>query len=109
MFRFAIEKPVIVSVAILILCFLGVLAVFRVPIQMIPDVEARVLTVQTVWPGATPQDIEKEVLIPGGVRAAVEVFGPDGNQSLIEQGITLACHLDEATNVPITSLLGFSA
>ena len=59
MFRLAIDRPVIVCVAILILCFMGVLAVFRVPVQMIPDVEARVLTVQTVWPGATPQDIEK--------------------------------------------------
>lgn len=63
MFRFAIDRPVIVSVAILILCFLGVLAVFRVPVQMIPDVEARVLTVQTAWPGATPQDIEKEIIV----------------------------------------------
>ena len=63
MFRLAIDRPVIVSVAILILCFMGVLAVFRVPVQMIPDVEARVLTVQTVWPGATPQDIEKEIIV----------------------------------------------
>ena len=63
MFRFAIDRPVIVCVAILILCFMGVLAVFRVPVQMIPDVEARVLTVQTVWPGATPQDIEKEIIV----------------------------------------------
>jgi multidrug efflux pump subunit AcrB len=62
-FRFAIDRPVIVSVAILILCFLGILAVFRVPVQMIPDVEARVLTVRTAWPGATPQDIEKEIIV----------------------------------------------
>ncbi len=104
MFRFAIDKPVIVSVAILILCFLGVLAVFRVPIQMIPDVEARILTVQTVWPGATPQDIEKEIIveqeeylrrIPGleritsrasTARAEIELefpLGTDINQALI--------------------------
>jgi multidrug efflux pump subunit AcrB len=30
---------------------------------MIPDLEVRTITVQTGWPGATPQDIEKEILI----------------------------------------------
>ncbi len=59
----AIERPVVVTVGILILCLLGALAVFQVPVQMIPDIEARVLTVDTRWPGATPQDIEKEIII----------------------------------------------
>ncbi|MEM1435769.1 MAG: efflux RND transporter permease subunit [Pseudomonadota bacterium] len=63
MFRFAVQRPVIVAVGILILCLLGALAVFQVPVQMIPDIEARVLTIDTRWPGATPQDIEKEIII----------------------------------------------
>ena len=63
MFRFAIEKPLIVAVAVLILCLFGVLALFRVPIQMVPDLDVRVITVITTWPGATPQDVEKEILI----------------------------------------------
>jgi multidrug efflux pump subunit AcrB len=63
MLRAAIERPVVVTVGILILCLLGALAVFQVPVQMIPDIEARVLTVDTRWPGATPQDIEKEIII----------------------------------------------
>ena len=63
MFRFAVHQPVIVVVAILILCLLGALSVFQVPVQMIPDIEARVLTVETRWPGATPQDVEKEIIV----------------------------------------------
>ncbi len=63
MFKFAIEKPVILSVIILIICLFGVLAVFRVPIQMIPDLDVRSVTVTTAWPGATPQDVEKEIII----------------------------------------------
>ncbi|MCC7412707.1 MAG: efflux RND transporter permease subunit [Gammaproteobacteria bacterium] len=63
MLRFAIERPVIVSVALLILCLLGVLAMFRVPVQMIPDLDPRLISVRTTWPGATPQDVEKEILI----------------------------------------------
>ena len=63
MFRFAIEKPLIIAVAILIICLFGILAIFRVPIQMIPDLDVRVVTVITSWPGATPQDVEKEIVI----------------------------------------------
>ncbi len=63
MFAGAIARPVVITVGILILCLMGVLAVFQVPVQMIPDIEARVLTVETRWPGATPQDIEKEIII----------------------------------------------
>ncbi|MGB5511279.1 MAG: efflux RND transporter permease subunit, partial [Woeseiaceae bacterium] len=33
------------------------------PVQMIPDLEVRTVSVRTAWPGATPQDVEKEILI----------------------------------------------
>ena len=39
MFKFAIEKPVIVAVVMAIVCLFGVLAIYRVPIQMIPDLD----------------------------------------------------------------------
>lgn len=63
MFKFAVHKPVILTVAILIVCVLGVNAVYRLPKQMIPDLDARVISVRTSWPGATPQDVEKEIII----------------------------------------------
>ncbi|MFT4583084.1 MAG: multidrug efflux pump subunit AcrB [Gammaproteobacteria bacterium] len=63
MFHFAVHKPVILTVAILIICVFGINAVNRLPKQMIPDLDARVISVRTTWPGATPQDIEKEIII----------------------------------------------
>ena len=63
MFEFALKNPIVLSVAMLIICLFGLVAVFRVPVQMIPDIDARVITVETRWPGATPQDVEKEILI----------------------------------------------
>lgn len=63
MFEFAVTRPVILVVAILIVCVFGINAVYRVPKQMIPDLDARVVSVRTSWPGATPQDIEKEIII----------------------------------------------
>lgn len=50
-------------VAVLILSLLGIAAALKIPVQMIPDLEVRTISVQTTWPGATPQDIEKEILI----------------------------------------------
>lgn len=63
MFEFVIKNGVIVTVTILIICLFGSLAIFRVPIQMIPDLDVRVISVKTQWPGATPQDVENEILV----------------------------------------------
>ena len=63
MFEAIIRRGVLTSVIVLIIAVLGLLAAFRVPVQMIPDLEIRTITVRTAWPGATPQDVEKEILI----------------------------------------------
>lgn len=63
MFEFAVKKPIILTVGILVICVFGVSALFQVPKQMIPDLDARVVSVRTSWPGATPQDVEKEIII----------------------------------------------
>ena len=63
MFRFAIERPIILTVFILILTLFGLLSIFNVPVQMIPDLDARVVSVATQWPGASPQDVEKEIVV----------------------------------------------
>ncbi len=63
MFEGAIRHGTLLAVAVLIVCIFGVVAAFRVPVQMIPDLEVRTISVRTNWPGATPQDVEKEILI----------------------------------------------
>lgn len=57
------QRGTLVTVMTLIVCVLGILAAFRIPVQMIPDLEVRTITIFTRWPGATPQDIEKEIII----------------------------------------------
>ncbi|MBT2968915.1 MAG: hypothetical protein KME56_00255 [Candidatus Thiodiazotropha sp. (ex Ctena orbiculata)] len=42
---------------------LGIVAALTIPVQMIPELEVRTISVRTGWPGATPQDLEKEILI----------------------------------------------
>ncbi|MGB5735624.1 MAG: efflux RND transporter permease subunit [Thiohalocapsa sp.] len=63
MFKFAIDRPVILTVAVLLVTLFGMLSIFNVPVQMIPDLDARIITVSTQWPGAAPQDVEKELVV----------------------------------------------
>lgn len=63
MFDRIIRHGTIIAVVVLIICVIGIVAALRVPIQMIPDLEIRTVSVRTTWPGATPQDVEKEILI----------------------------------------------
>ena len=63
MFATIIRQGTLVAVITLILLIIGIAAALRIPVQMIPDLETRVITVETSWPGATPQDIEKEILV----------------------------------------------
>ncbi len=63
MFEAFVRNGILMTVAALIISVIGVLAAMRVPVQMIPDLEVRTVSIQTSWPGATPQDVEKEILI----------------------------------------------
>lgn len=63
MLKFGIKHGTLLSVIVLIFCVLGTAAALRIPIQMIPDLDVRTISVATGWPGATPQDVEKEILL----------------------------------------------
>ncbi len=63
MFENIIRNGTLVTVTVLIVCVLGIVAATRIPVQMIPDLDVRAISVRTAWPGATPQDVEKEILI----------------------------------------------
>ncbi|KID56266.1 acriflavin resistance protein [Pseudoalteromonas luteoviolacea] len=63
MIESAVKRGTLVAVISLIICILGLVTALKIPVQMIPDLEVRTITVQTGWPGATPQDVEKEILV----------------------------------------------
>jgi len=63
MFEKIINRGTLMTVIVGIVVVLGIVATLRMPVQMIPDLDVRTVQVRTSWPGATPQDIEKEILI----------------------------------------------
>ncbi len=60
--RFFIHKPVTVAVAVIITVMFGLIGFNKLPIQLTPDVETPLITVNTSWYGATPYEIEKEII-----------------------------------------------
>jgi len=58
----AIQYPVRVAVGALLLVLFGGLALFRIPVQLTPTVDEAVIVVTTVWPGASPQEVEREIV-----------------------------------------------
>ena len=58
----AIKRPVSVIVGVLFIALFGLLSLFRIPVQLTPDVDRPIITVTTAWPGASPEEIEQEII-----------------------------------------------
>lgn len=62
--RTAIERPIAVISAVLLVVLFGLVALKTIPIQLAPDVNRPVITVSTSWFGAAPAEIEREIINP---------------------------------------------
>jgi HAE1 family hydrophobic/amphiphilic exporter-1 len=60
--RFFIQKPVTVTVGVILTVMFGLIGFQKLPVQLTPDVETPLITVTTTWYGATPYEIEKEII-----------------------------------------------
>lgn len=60
--RYSLTKPVSVAVAVILIVTFGLIGLNSLPVQLTPDVETPQITVQTNWSGATPFEIEKEII-----------------------------------------------
>lgn len=56
--KVSINRPVLTTVGILIFLIFGLIAYFRLNLNLQPDVEIPYITVQTIYPGAGPKEIE---------------------------------------------------
>jgi HAE1 family hydrophobic/amphiphilic exporter-1 len=57
----SIKRPVFATVLMLALVTVGLFSYRRLAIEMMPDVEIPVLSILTVFPGASPETVEREV------------------------------------------------
>ena len=60
--KLAIELPIAVLALILMTIVFGAVALKTIPIQMSPDIEKPVLDVRVRWNGASPVDVDREIV-----------------------------------------------
>ncbi len=60
--RFSINNPVTVVVGVILIVMFGMISLQTIPVQLSPNVERPLITVNTVWPGSTPYEIERDVV-----------------------------------------------
>lgn len=60
---FFVKNPAKVAVGVLMLVLFGFVALRQMPLQLTPEVQTPTITIQTRWPGASPQEIEREIII----------------------------------------------
>jgi HAE1 family hydrophobic/amphiphilic exporter-1 len=83
----SVERQVGVTVGVLLVVLFGVVSLLRTPIQLTPEVSRPEITVTTDWPGASPEEVEKEIV----QRQEDELKGVEGvvemkSESLDSQG-----------------------
>ncbi|HSN92539.1 MAG TPA: efflux RND transporter permease subunit [Anaeromyxobacteraceae bacterium] len=99
----AIRRPVFTAMMSLTLVVLGLLGVQRIGTDLYPDVTFPFVTITTVYPGASPQDIEETVTRPiedavSSIAGVDEVFSQSREDvSLVWIQFKLSVPFDEGT------------
>ena len=80
----SIERPIAVIAAVIMTVMFGYIGLVTIPIQLAPDVNRPVITVETIWPGAAPAEVEREI-----VNRQEEVLkGLDGLKDMLSRSRT---------------------
>ena len=58
----SIKRPVSVVVGVLFVALFGLISLYRIPVQLTPDVDRPIVNVSTFWPGASPEEVEQEIV-----------------------------------------------
>jgi len=99
---FSIKKPVTILVGIILVVLFGVISLQTLPYQLSPTVVEPIITVSTTWRGATPYEMEREIIeeqektlkgIPGLTEMESEAFNGQGSISLT---FKLGTNVDDA-------------
>ena len=57
-----INRPVVVIVGMILVTLFGILSLKTMPYQLTPKVTRPVISISTTWDGATPYEIEREII-----------------------------------------------
>ena len=58
----SIRRPITILCVVILTLILGMFSLMKMPVDLFPDVTFPVLAIQVTYPGASPLDLEKQVL-----------------------------------------------
>lgn len=59
--KISIQRPILISMILLVFVLFGGLAYFSLPLNMMPQIDIPYVSIQTVYPGSGPQEIEIQI------------------------------------------------
>jgi len=62
--RAALKNPAAVIVIVVLVMVFGLMSVFKLPIQLTPDIEQPQINISTGWPSAAPAEMESVIIEP---------------------------------------------
>jgi len=64
MWNLAIRAPVFITMCVVTVLVLGTVFFFQTGLDLLPDISVPVVVVQTIYPGASAEDVERDVSKP---------------------------------------------
>lgn len=108
--RIAVRNPAATVVGSLLLIGFGLLAIFRLPIQLLPELTPPRVSIYTAWRAAAPEEIEEQIIQPqervlrniDGVTSMVSTISRD--EGTIELNFEIGWDMQRALIDVITNL-----
>ena len=75
----SIQRPIAVVAMVLMIILFGWVSLQEIPIQMAPDVRQPVIIIKTAWRGASPNEVEREIVS----RQEEELKGLEGLKQIV--------------------------
>jgi hydrophobic/amphiphilic exporter-1 (mainly G- bacteria), HAE1 family len=60
--KFSLLRPVVIAVGVILILMFGLISMYELPRQLTPNVIEPKISINTVWPGASPKEIESDII-----------------------------------------------
>ena len=112
--RNAIERPVAVMAMMMLVVLFGVVALRTIPIQLSPDIEKPIYQIRVSWPGAAPEDVDREIVSRletelSSLSGVEEILSRSSNSSArVTLTYSLSTDMDKALTILLSKLAGIT-
>lgn len=100
--KISLKRPVSVFMVILAIVIFGVKSIFSAPLELLPEMELPMMIVYTIYPGAGPEEVEKQVtsiveMAVGTVQGVEDIISSSSeNTSFVQLSFSYGTNMDNA-------------